>query len=193
MTKWKRMKTALFFILLSSVVSFSQTKNDTIDFNKVNYTLLNDLIFQKHNEEREKEGSQLRIKDDICKSASQYQVDYMSTYSVVCHDNDKSFRGVILSGPRDRFNYFSKGSKLNQTYHGEICYNFFCGKSHKITYEDLAQQTINAFLSSVPHKVVMLSHITSPGKQYGFFSTTSTQKSGYFNFFVTGFFGYVLK
>ena len=65
MTKWKRMKTALFFILLSSVVSFSQTKNDTIDFNKVNYTLLNDLIFQKHNEEREKEGSQLRIKATI--------------------------------------------------------------------------------------------------------------------------------
>jgi len=158
MTKGKHMKTALFFILLSSVVSFSQTKNDTIDFNKVNYTLLNDLIFQKHNEEREKEGSQLRIKDDICKSASQYQVDYMSTYSVVCHDNDKSFRGVTLTGPRDRFNYFSKGSKL-----------------------------------TVPHKAVMLSHITTPGEQYGFFSTTSTQKSGYFNFFVTGFFGYVLK
>ena len=181
---------ALIFIF---VFGFSQTKNDIIDLNNVDYNLLNDLIFKKHNEERAKVGSQTRIKDNICKLSSQYQVDYMSQYLVVCHDNDKSFRGVTLPGPEDRFNYFSKGSKMKQTYHGEICYNFACGKNHKITYEDLAQQTINAFLSSLPHKVIMLSHITVPGKQYGFFSTTSTQKNGCFNFFVTGFFTYYLE
>jgi len=84
----------------------------------------------------------------------------------------------------------SQGSKLGQTYHGEICYNFFSGKTYKITYEQLAQQTITAFMESKSHKAIMLSHLTCPSKQYGHFSTTSTLKNGYFNFFVTGFFTY---
>jgi|LakMenEpi03Aug12_release.lakeMendotaPanAssembly.Ray.scaffolds.fasta_scaffold325367_2 hypothetical protein len=187
----KNIITILFVFIC--VFGFSQTKNDTIDFNNVNYGLLNDLIFQKHNEERLKIGRQVRIEDNICKSASQYQVGYMSQYSEVCHDNDKVFNGVILHTPLDRFNYFSKGSKLGQTYHGEICYNFFSGKTHKITYEQLAQQTITAFMESTSHKAIMLSRLTCLSKQYGYFSTTSTLKNGYFNFFVTGFFTYRME
>jgi hypothetical protein len=185
------MKVLLFLFLLQiSVYSLSQVATDTINLNMVNYTLLNELIFQKHNEERAKVGRQLRVKDDISKSASQYQVDYMSHYSIVCHDNDKLFNGVLLASPLDRFNYFSKNIKSNQTHLGEICYNFFSGKSHKITYDELAQQAINSFLSSLPHKAIMLSQIRFEGKQYGYFSTSSNLKNGYFNFFVTGFFTY---
>lgn len=180
-------------ILLVFVFGFSQTKNDTIDFNHVNYTLLNDLIFQKHNEERVKDGSPNRIKENVCKLSSQYQADYMSQNFVICHDNDKSFRGVFLHEPSDRFDYFCKGSKIKSRFESEICF-YYAGNSRiKYTYDQLAQEVIDSFLSSDSHKTLMLSGLFSfSGKQYGFFSTASSLKNGYFRLYVTGVFSHHL-
>lgn len=188
------MKTLLTSVFVLSIfIGFGQSKNDTINFNKVNYTLLNDLIFEKHNEERKKQGVQLRVKNDVCRLSSQYQADYMAHYSIACHDNQFNFRGVKLYEPKDRVNYFMESLKVTNKYEGEICYAYFCDTNFKITYEQLAQRTIDSFMKSLPHKIIMLGRNTFDSDQNGYFSVSTSLNNGLFNFYVTGLFTYVVK
>lgn len=175
------------------VFGFSQTKNDTIDFKKVNYGLLNQLLFEKCNQEREKIGSQTLTTNEVCKSAAQYQVDYMSNFLITTHYNDKSFRGVQLYKPRDRFEYFNTQLKSNSTYHGEICFNAILNLDEKFTYDQLAQRVINGFMGSHSHKAIMTNTTVYESTQFGAFASTANISGGYFNFYVTGVFGYVWK
>jgi uncharacterized protein YkwD len=170
----------------------AQQPQDQIDFRNVNYTLLNQLIFEKHNQKRKEAKAQPRLKDAVCQSAAQYQADYMSEYLLICHTNDFSFRGVKLQNPGDRMNHFNGTSKKARNYSGEICYCFYSGAAYVITYEELAQKTVDAFMKSPPHKEIMLSQMTYPGAQSGYFATSSNLKKGQFNYFVTGIFSYEL-
>jgi hypothetical protein len=193
----------IILLVLVSVIGFSQSKNDAIDFKNVNHELLNKLIFDKCNEERKKVGAKPYVKDNLCKESSQYQCDYMANYQITTHFNDKVFRDVKLYGPEDRFDFFSKKLKIKHNYDGEIGHVLGgIGLFEKITYDELAQEAINAYLNSLSHKVVMLSVLpcesyTSIQRcesvQYGYFSTTTSIRNGRFNFYVMGILAYDFK
>lgn len=191
----------LFILVLVfvSLIGLSQTKNDTVDFKNVNHALLNQLILEKCNQERVKVGADPLIKDKTCFMAAQYQSNYTSHFLIATHYNDNPFQGIKLYSPEDRVNYFSKKTNSKNQYDGEIFYSLYNVELYlKYTYDELAQKTIDGYMSSTPHRNDVLKNFKimdflSKYVSYGDFATSSNITNGKFNFYAVGVFTYGYK
>jgi hypothetical protein len=186
------MRTYLIILLnFVTITLFGQTRNDTVDFNKINHSLINELVFEKGNDERKKVSAVLFKKHEVCFLAAKYQSEYMSSYNILCHTNEYAFQNVKLVKYTDRIEFFSK--KLNKEMHSsiEICLMrpFFFNK--KITYDDLASQIINQFMKSEPHKLSLLLDTKSESVKYMGFSTSSIKHRGFIRIYVAGVSGFI--
>lgn len=176
--------------IMTIVLGHSQTKTDTVDFKNVSYKLLNQLIFEKCNQEREKVGSDYILQNDVCSNSAEYQSNYMSNFNEITHHNNNIFRGITLYKPIDRFNYFNQKFKSTHIYKGEICFSASLDLGSKYTYDQLSQKVIDGYMFSQGHKTIMLSQPLRCSKQYGDFSSSSNIENGVFNLYVAGVLGY---
>ena len=188
------MKTYLSISLIFvSIILFGQTRNDTVDFDNVNYGLLNQLLLEKANDERKIISVPPYVEHEVCSLSAQYQCEYMAFYNRVCHVNDFEFKSEKLVGIGDRVKFFSKRTKKHLVCDYEIClmkeYSYF----KKITYEKLSSDLIGQFMRSEPHKKCLLLYVNDKHKICLSFSS-KTRKSGEtkIKFFVAGVSGVVL-
>jgi hypothetical protein len=189
------MKTYLTILLpFIFSTSFCQTRFDTVIFDNVNYSLLNELLLEKANDERKNISVTSYVEHEVCSLSAQYQCEYMTFYNRVCHENNFEFKNEKLVQIDDRVEYFSKRTKKNLVSDYEIClmreYSYF----KKITYEKLSSELIGQFMSSEPHKKCLLLDTKLKHKICLSFSS-KTRKSGErkIKFFVTGISGAVLS
>lgn len=73
----------LIVILFLSSFSFSQEK---VDFNNFNYDLLEKLVLQKINQERNSKNRETLVLDDVLQKAAQNQADYQAKKKRMTHD-----------------------------------------------------------------------------------------------------------
>jgi len=192
-------KILISIILLFSTLLLSQTKDDVIDFKKINLKLLDSLIFEEAMKERLKEGVSRMKHDEICGEAALYQSEYMSHYNVIGHINDKEFRNVLLKKLGDRFSYFLKNKKTKRVYENKveiltqfknISYFNNKGISYKgidtKTYQNYAEVIIKGFMSSPSHKFGLLYELSEHGYMCGEYRTFYNSKTDCLS--VTGFF-----
>ena len=172
----RKLFTLLFLFLFS--VGLAQTRKDTIT-GSVDIEYLNSLVLQICNE-RTKSSNVFKTPTTTTFKCAEYQSSYMAKYSVCTHDNDKVHRGIILPDIRDRVNYFNKGGQPTSI--SEICtFSYF--DIGEITYEELANNIMNNYFNSEPHrKTIFVSY------PYGNFSCTLGTYKGGGGVYVTGFF-----
>jgi len=178
-------------LIFLSIVLFGQTRNDTVDFNKINYSLINELVFEKGNDERKKVSSVPFNKHEVCFSAAKYQSEYMSSYNILCHVNEFTFQNVKLVKYTDRVDFFSKKLNKEMCPSLEICLMRPFFLNQKITYDNLASQIINQFMKSEPHKLCLLSDTKSESVKYMGFSTSSIKHGVFIRIYVAGVSGYL--
>ena len=177
--------TILLTLIFSN--SFCQTRFDTVDFNNVNFRLLNELLLEKTNDERKKVSVPPYSEHEVCSLSAQYQCEYMTFYNRVCHENDFEYKSEKLIKIRDRIDFFSKKTKKNMSPSYEVCLmrEYFYFK--KITYEKLSSDLIGQFMNSEPHKICLLSYTISKSKDYlSFASKTRKKGEDIIKFYVTG-------
>lgn len=183
-----------------SITILSQNKNDILDFNNINYNLLDSLVFEEAMKLRESYKLDRMKKDAVCDLAAKYQSEYMSYYNTITHKNDKSFKGVLLKTHGDRFRHFlSKSPKNNLKYDTkiEVLIQFptinkinYVGLDSK-TYEDYAKFIISSFITSEAHKHGMLYNMKEFGDMYGEYKSHYDKKTD--TLYVTGLFVLVLS
>lgn len=186
------MKTSIT-ILLTFIFStlFCQTRFDTVDFNKVNFKLLNGLLIEKTNSERMKVSVPTYSEHEVCQLSAEYQSGYMAFYNRVCHENDFEFKGEKLVKIRDRIEFFSKKTKKGMSPSYEVCLMREYLTYQKITYEKLSFDLINQFMQSEPHRICLLSNTISKSKDYLSFATNVRKKGeDRIKFYVTGVSGF---
>jgi len=184
--------TILLFLILSNL--YCQTRFDTVDFNNVNFELLNELLLEKTNDERKRISEKIYIEHEVCSLSAQYQCEYMAFYNIVCHVNDFEFKSEKLVQIRDRINFFSKRTKKEISPAYEVCLmrEYFISK--KITYEKLSSDLIGQFMRSEPHKKCLLSRSTPKCKHFlNFASITRKKGEDIIKFYVTGLSGFTLN
>jgi len=183
--------TILLALIFSN--SFCQTRFDTVDFNNVNFRLLNELLLEKTNDERKKVSVPPYSEHEVCSLSAQYQCEYMTFYNIVCHENDFEFKSEKLITIRDRVDFFSKKTKkkLNLSY--EVCLMREYLYYRKVTYDKLSSDLIGQFMNSEGHKLCLLSYYKSDSKKYLSFASKIRKKGEKkFRFFVTGLAGYTI-
>jgi len=179
------MKTYLSISLIFvSIILFGQTRNDTVDFNNVNIPLLNDLLFEKANDERKKVSSPLLIKHEVCFLAAKYQSEYMAQHKIVCHKNELPYKGVTLYSFQDRVKFFSKNIKGEMFANYEICLMREHFIDSFITYDNLAYKLINQFMNSKPHRIILLHKKSVHSDTFTGFSTSITKNEKKIKFYV---------
>jgi uncharacterized protein YkwD len=158
------MKLINLFLLLITIIGYSQTKNDVVDFKNLNIELLNKTIFDECNKVRQENGLKPLVSDKICSYSANYQSEYMAYFSILTHRNTNVFKSQLLLNVGERFKFFN--SKLNQKRFNEsvfeICTVYemvttvnYIGITTK-TYQNYAEEIIKGFLNSKYHKIVML-------------------------------------
>lgn len=171
----KNILVILFVVLVNSC--FGQSRKDTVVFDKINVTYLNSIVLEICNE-RIKDSGVVHKYNEVNFKCAEYQSSYMANYSICTHKNNKSYRGVFLTEPIDRRNYFDKSGVLNIG--AEIC--TVKTLQTKMTYEDLANGILNNFFKSEPHrKTIMIDY------PYLSFSCTVGSYNGYNAVFVAGY------
>ena len=107
----------LILLSLISLSLFGQKKStDVVDFNNFDYVYAEDLLHQKFNTELAKMFPDKRpfVKDSIAFKAMEYQLSHFKNGGKFEHDNVEKFRGVLLSEPSDRIEFFLN-KKLKST------------------------------------------------------------------------------
>ena len=112
------MKTINLFLLLIliSIVCYSQTNNDVIDFKHLNVELLNKTIFDECNKVRKENGVKSLVHDNLCAYSANYQAEYMANFSILTHRNTNIFKSQLLNNVGERFNFFYKKYNEKRTY-----------------------------------------------------------------------------
>ena len=158
------MKTINLIFSLISIVCYSQTKNDVVDFKHLNVELFNKTIFDECNKVRKENGVKPLVYDKICSYSANYQSEYMSNFSVLSHRNTNVFKSQLLHNVGERFEFFYKKYNEKRFYvmTAEICTVFekvttinYVGINTK-TYQNYAEEIIKGFLNSKYHKIAML-------------------------------------
>jgi hypothetical protein len=186
------MKTCLIILLnFVTIILFGQTRNDTVDFKNINHSLLNELIFEKCNNERVNASLIPFLKHEVCFSAAKYQSDYMSFYNVLCHINDFSFQNMKLKGFQDRVDYFSKKTKKEIAFCFEVCLLRHYFHTNKITYDNLSFELISQFMRSKPHRYFLMIEQVFDEIVYIGFSSTSNKDDEFYRIYVTGVSGVI--
>jgi len=187
-------KILISITLLFSTLLLSQTKDDVIDFKKINLKLLDSLVFEEAMKERKKANVSRMKHDEVCGESAKYQSEYMSHYSVFSHENHKIFRNVLLEKHSDRFNYFLKNKKTKKEYKNkmEILFQYknvttinYMGIDKK-TYQNYAEDIIKNFMSSKFHKIALLYDMINYGNMCGEYKTHYNPNTDCLS--VTGFF-----
>lgn len=193
-------KIITYLIILSyTIVGFSQTKNDIIDFKNINLTLLDSLIFEEAMKEREKINVSRVIHDDICANAAKYQSEYCSYYDTISHFNNRKYKGVFLEKPGQRFDYFLSKNKSKSKYNVRIeiiiqfnkvsLNDYSCITTG--TYQDYAETIVRQYMSSKTHKEGLLFARDKYGKVHGEYKTEYNSKTDCLT--NTGFFALVYE
>jgi uncharacterized protein YkwD len=140
------------------------TRYSTFNPSNYNKKLLEDLILEKCNKERDKYNSGHVKANVTCSLAAQHHSDYMLHYNILSHDETfngfkgqsiKSLNGKKTIDPADRIVHFHSDTLTNSFFAGEIClYNSI----HPIgfSYNSLAVQIINIWKCSPRHYKIML-------------------------------------
>jgi hypothetical protein len=193
-------KIITYLIILSyTIVGFSQTKNDVVNFKQINLKLLDSLIFDEAMKERKKMNLKPLIHDDICAKTAKYQSDYCSNYNEINHENNKNYLGVFLKNPSDRFNFYlnKTKTKLNYELKIEILTQYKNVSSTNYvrltskTYEDYAKNIIKNFMLSSSHKDGLLFEMDDYGIIHGEYKTSYNSKTDCLT--TTGFFVLVFE
>jgi len=181
------MKKILIFmtVLFYSNVGISQTKNDVIDFKKINLKLLDSLIFEEAMKERKKLNISRMVHDDICSKTAKYQAEYCSNYNEYSHINNKPYLGYLLKQPNNRFDFYvnKTKSKLEYTVNLEVLMQYSkisttnYTKLTSKTYEDFAKSVISSFMSSKSHKEAVLFEMSEFGKMHGEYKSHYNSKT----------------
>jgi len=166
-------------VLTYSVIGLSQTKNDVVNFKKINTKLLDSLVFEEVMKERSKLNIDRIVHDNICGKAAKYQSEYSSYYDTISHVNNKRYKGNILVNPKDRFEFFLKQSKNKLNYDSNIevitqfkkvsSRNYSCIKTG--TYQEYAKIIVRNYMSSRPHRYAILYSNENFGTVHGEFKT----------------------
>jgi len=185
-------KIILTITLLISVNLFSQNKSDIIDYTNINYKLLNSLVFEYSNLERENIKVPKLIEEKTCLMASNYQSEYLKTNIVFSHKNSKELKGIKLVNPEDRFNFFKEKTKITQLYSGEILCRYEINLINKISYENLAKTVVSTWMNSLPHKVHLIKWAEYTTKEMfcGFTSSSIILSSNRISFYFVGVISY---
>ena len=185
-------------ILVYSNVGSSQTKNDLIDFKKINLKFLDSLIFEEAMKERKKVNLSRMVHDDNCSKTAKYQAEYCSNYNELTHVNNKPYLGFLLNEPNDRFKFYvnKSKSKLKYKVNMEIITQYkkinttnYINLISK-TYEDCAKSVIMSFMSSKSHKESVIFEMDYFGKMHGEYKSYYNSKTDCLT--TTGFFVLVL-
>jgi hypothetical protein len=179
-------KIITYLIILSyTIVGFSQTKNDIIDFKNINLSLLDSLIFEEAMKERQKINISRVIHNDICAKAAKYQSEYSSYYDTISHLNNKKYKGNILVKPSNRFDFFLKQSDSKLKYNSKIeviiQFNNVSSNQYscitKGTYQDYAETIVKKYMASKSHKYGLLYERDKFGSVHGEFKTDYNSKT----------------
>jgi uncharacterized protein YkwD len=184
----KKIITILLFFISS--ILFSQKKTDTINYHKINYKLLNSLLFEEINKVRGIHNLQKFKRDVTCGLAIDYQVNYLSQDgNEFSHNNVNKYRGVFLPKYRDRYEFFRKKTNSKNNPGFEILAYFGLQLNQRKTYEGLAKEVIDGWLNSTLHRnfILLKEHKSFTVELFMDFSTTSVIKSNEINFYFGGF------
>jgi len=177
----------IFGLTLSSLLSFSQKKTDFIDYYTFNTNLLDKILLEKCNQKRINVSSKPFITTKLTELCAKYKSEYLKINDVISHENKLPYKGVILSKPIDRVEYFNKKLKTDVHYTGEIIHYRGLYKDSLITYDELAELVITSFMDSKPHKITMLHYLkNSEYTPCASFSSSLRIGDDYMHIYVTG-------
>lgn len=172
-------KFVLLIIFVLSGFSFAQTSKDVITY-PINVKYLNSLVLETCNQRTASVGI-LKQSNQVTFKCAEYQSAYQSKYSICTHDNDKYFRGQLLSTMVNRREFFNKPVELMGSM-SEVC-TFATFTYGVTTYGDLSNHILDNFFSSPPHKKTIFNNYP-----YGNFACTYGKYEGFEGVYVTGFF-----
>lgn len=190
------MKKIILFI--SFIICFelrSQTRQDKLNLDNINYGLLDSLIYEESLKQRKLNGLESFDRDYTCGLAANYQSNYMSYYNTFDHRNNYNFKGTLLKKSNERFQFFY--NKIKPKYEEFVTFeiislipNLDKNYTYPLTYEDYAKFIINGFLNSTSHRYVVLLEEKNENLKGNFKSVyNETTKKMY----VTGLFAVVNK
>ena len=188
-------KIILFITLIFCFVLRSQTRQDKLNLDNINYELLDSLIYEECLKQRKLNGLESFDRDYTCGLAATYQSNYMSFYNTFDHKNDNNFKGALLKKSNERFKFFYK--KVKPKYEEFVTFeiislipNLDKKYTYPLTYEDYAEFIIGRFLESTTHSYVVLLEEKNENLKGNFKSVyNKTTKKMY----VTGLFAVVNK
>jgi hypothetical protein len=99
----------LISVLVLTTIStvFSQSPDDYIDLDSLNYSMIMDGILKDLNSYRKSYGLPELIYKKVNHLASDYHTKYLVEYGEKNKIHSRVFQGVLLKTPQDRVNYYS--------------------------------------------------------------------------------------
>ncbi len=100
----------LISVLVLTTISslFSQSPDDYIDLDSLNYSMIMDGILKDLNSYRKSYGLPELIYKKVNHLASDYHTKYFVEYEEKNKIHSRVFQGVLLKTPQDRINYYSR-------------------------------------------------------------------------------------